>query len=116
MTYLAVTLKDGEQWRYTPPQGHTVGWVAVNAGRLDAGDESGGPIATGELAVFEESGEAMDFTAHGDTAFVLGSAVKHPHELVMGYYSVHTSRTALAQGEAEIQRIGMRLREEGRLG
>jgi redox-sensitive bicupin YhaK (pirin superfamily) len=116
MTYLAVTLKDGEQWRYTPPQGHTVGWVAVNAGRLDAGDESGGPIATGELAVFEESGEAMDFTAHGETAFVLGSAVKHPHELVMGYYSVHTSRTALAQGEAEIQRIGMRLREEGRLG
>jgi hypothetical protein len=66
--------------------------------------------------VFEESGEAIDFTAQGDTAFVLGSAVKHPHELVMGYYSVHTSRAALAQGEAEIQRIGMRLKEEGRLG
>jgi redox-sensitive bicupin YhaK (pirin superfamily) len=116
MNYLAVNLKDGEHWRYTPPEGHTVGWVAVNAGRLEAGDESGGPIATGELAVFEESGEAMDFTAHGDTAFVLGSAVKHPHELVMGYYSVHTSRATLAQGEAEIQRIGMRLKEEGRLG
>jgi redox-sensitive bicupin YhaK (pirin superfamily) len=116
MNYLAVKLKDGEHWRYTPPEGHTVGWVAVNAGRLGAGDEAGGPIATGELAVFEESGEAMDFTAHGDTAFVLGSAVKHPHELVMGYYSVHTSRATLAQGEAEIQQIGVRLREEGRLG
>lgn len=53
--------------------------------------------------------------ARGDTAFVLGSAVKHPHELVMGHYSVHTSKAALAQGEAEIQRIGMRLRQEGRL-
>ncbi|WP_411883345.1 pirin family protein [Polaromonas sp. YR568] len=116
MNYLAVKLKDGEHWRYTPPEGHTVGWVAVNAGRLGVGDEAGGPIATGELAVFEESGEAMEFTAHGDTAFVLGSAVKHPHELVMGYYSVHTSRAALAQGEAEIQRIGMRLKGEGRLG
>ena len=114
MNYLAVRLKDGEHWRYTPPAGHTVGWVAVNAGRLDAG--GGEPIAAGELAVFEESGEAIAFTAQGDTAFVLGSAVKHPHELVMGYYSVHTSRAALAQGEAEIQRIGMRLREEGRLG
>jgi hypothetical protein len=36
----------------------------------------------------------------------LGSAVKHPHDLVLGYYSVHTSKAALAQGEAEIQRIG----------
>jgi redox-sensitive bicupin YhaK (pirin superfamily) len=112
MNYLAVRLKDGEHWRYMPPAGHDVAWVAVNAGRLDAG----GTVETGELAVFEESAEAIDFVAHGDTAFVLGSAVKHPHELVMGYYSVHTSKAALAQGEAEIQRIGMRLRQEGRLG
>jgi redox-sensitive bicupin YhaK (pirin superfamily) len=112
MNYLAVRLKDGERWRYTPPAGHTVAWIAVNSGRLDAG----GPVAAGELAVFEESGEAIDFVAHGDSAFVLGSAVKHPHELVMGHYSVHTSQAALAQGEAEIQRIGARLRQEGRLG
>jgi redox-sensitive bicupin YhaK (pirin superfamily) len=112
MNYLAVRLKDGERWRYAPPAGHTVAWVAVNAGRLDAG----GPVGTGELAVFAESGDAIDFVAHGDTAFVLGSAVKHPHELVMGYYSVHTSKAALDQGEAEIRRIGARLREEGRLG
>ncbi|MBT2335897.1 pirin family protein [Variovorax paradoxus] len=116
MNYLAVQLKDGEHWRYTPPAGHTVGWVAVNAGRLDAGDSPGGPIGTGELAVFEESGAAIDFVARGDTAFVLGSAAKHPHELVLGHYSVHTSKQALDQGEAEIRRIGARLREEGRLG
>ncbi|RST53921.1 pirin family protein [Variovorax sp. MHTC-1] len=111
INYLAVRLKDGERWRYTPPAGHTVAWVAVNAGRLDAG----GPVDAGELAIFEESGAAIDFVAHGDTAFVLGSAVKHPHELVMGRYSVHTSKAALDRGEAEIRRIGARLREEGRL-
>ncbi|MDQ0025909.1 redox-sensitive bicupin YhaK (pirin superfamily) [Variovorax paradoxus] len=116
MNYLAVQLKDGEHWRYTPPAGHTVGWVAVNAGQLDAGDGSGEPIATGELAVFEESGAAIDFVARGDTAFVLGSAMKHPHDLVMGRYSAHTSTAALDQGEAEIRRIGARLREERRLG
>ncbi|MDH6167214.1 redox-sensitive bicupin YhaK (pirin superfamily) [Variovorax boronicumulans] len=116
MNYLAVQLKDGEHWRYTPPAGHTVGWVAVDGGGLDAGDSTGGPIAAGELAVFEESGEAIDFTARGDTSFVLGSAVKHPHDLVMGHYSVHTSRTTLEQGEAEIRRIGAKLRQEGRLG
>jgi len=48
-------------------------------------------------------------------SFVLGSAVKHPHPLVLGYYSVHTSSAALREGEARIQKIGMRLREEGRL-
>jgi redox-sensitive bicupin YhaK (pirin superfamily) len=37
MNYLAVTLKDGERWRYTPPEGHTVGWVAVNAGPAGCG-------------------------------------------------------------------------------
>lgn len=112
MNYLAVRLKDGELWRYKPPTGHTVAWLAVNAGRLDM-DE---PVSAGELVVFEESCEAIEFVAQGDTTFVLGSAVKHPHDLVLGYYSVHTSRAALAQGEAEIQRIGEHLRYEGRIG
>lgn len=112
MTYLAVQLRDGEHWRYVPLAGHTVAWVAVAAGALDAG----GAVDAGELAVFEESAGTIDFTAQGDTHFVLGSAAKHPHELVMGRYSVHTSRAALAQGEAEIRRIGAQLREERRLG
>jgi hypothetical protein len=34
---------------------------------------------------------------------------------VLGYYSVHTSKAALARGEAEINRIGQRLRAAGRL-
>lgn len=111
ITYLAVRLKDGEHWRYTPPADHDVAWLAVNAGRLNAG----GQVDTGELAVFEESREAIDFVAEGNTAFVLGSAAKHPHDLVTGYYSIHTNAAALAQGEAEIQRIGENLRREGRL-
>ena len=106
MNYLAVSLKDGEHWRYTPPVGHTVAWLAVSAGRLDVN----GMVGAGELAVFEESEQVIDCVAHGDTSFVLGSAVKHPHDLVMGYYSVHTSKAALAKGEAEIQRIGAELR------
>jgi redox-sensitive bicupin YhaK (pirin superfamily) len=115
MNYLAVDLKDGERWRYVPPAGHTVAWVAVASGRITAGDATGGPIGPGELAVFEESGAAIGFVAEGDTTFVLGSAVKHPHDLVMGYYSVHTSQAALERGEAEIRRIGDHLRQQGRL-
>jgi redox-sensitive bicupin YhaK (pirin superfamily) len=116
MNYLAVQLKDGERWRYVPPSGHTVAWLAISAGGLDAGGfDIGDAVRVGELAVFEESEQAIDVVARGDTSFVLGSAVKHPHELVMGYYSVHTSKATLARGEAEIQRIGAQLRSEGRL-
>jgi len=109
MTYLAVRLKDGERWTYDPPEGHGVAWVAVHEGVL----RTSAPIAGGEIAIFEPSEESIDFVAEGDTVFVLGSAVKHPHDLVLGNYSVHTSARALRQGEAEIRRIGQKLRADG---
>ncbi len=111
INYLHVRLKDGERWRYTPPDGHTVAWLAVDEGSLRSQE----PIRAGELAVFEESGGVIDLEADGDTSFVLGSAIKHPYPLVLGYYSVHTTRATLDQGEAEINRIGQRLRAAGRL-
>jgi redox-sensitive bicupin YhaK (pirin superfamily) len=108
---LHVKLRDGERWRYAPPAGHTVAWAFAYAGHIDAPE----PVAAGELAVFEESNGPLEFVSRGETGFVLGSAVKHPHDLVLGYYSVHTSARALERGEAEIQRIGLRLRDQGRL-
>lgn len=111
MNYLAVRLKAGERWSYLPPSGHDVAWVALAEGRLHSQDA----LQAGELAIFEESEGRIDFHAAADTEFVLGSAVRHPHELVTGYYSVHTSRAALDEGEARIWQIGDRLRTEGRL-
>jgi redox-sensitive bicupin YhaK (pirin superfamily) len=109
--YLHVRLRNGERWRYAPPAGHTVAWIFAYAGDI----ESPEPVTAGELAVFEEANEPLEFLSRGDSGFVLGSAMKHPHDLVLGNYSVHTSARALQQGEAEIQRIGLRLRAEGRL-
>ena len=53
--------------------------------------------------------------AEGRTGFVLGSAAKHPHDLVLGSYSVHTSVEALRKGQEEIRRIGRQLRASGAL-
>ncbi|WP_051748329.1 pirin family protein [Nevskia soli] len=111
MNYLDVRLKAGERWRYQPPQGHTVAWVAVHEGALNTPHA----VPAGELAVFDRSAASIEFEAQGDTGFVLGSAVPHPHELVLGYYSVHTSRAALDRGEREIDRIGQLLHADGRL-
>jgi redox-sensitive bicupin YhaK (pirin superfamily) len=112
VNYLDVRLKAGEQWEYQPAEGHGVAWVYPYQGSLRADDE---PVARNELAVFEEGDSVLRFEASGDTSFVLGSAVKHPHELELGYYSVHTSAKALEAGETRIAEIGERLKAQGRL-
>jgi redox-sensitive bicupin YhaK (pirin superfamily) len=111
INYLAVRLKAGERWRYQPPAAHTVLWVAVASGVVSAHDE----LRHGDLAAFEPSSEAVEFEALTDTEFVLGSAVPHGHDLVLGYYSVHTSPDALRAGEAHIAAIRTRLVQEGRI-
>ena len=111
MDYFHVQLKDGERWSYTPPAGYDVAWLAVDKGQLHGSEV----IGSGQLAVFEQGEETVEVRAEGPTSFVFGAAVKHPHALVLGYYSVHTSREALARGEAAIDRIGERLRAEGRV-
>jgi redox-sensitive bicupin YhaK (pirin superfamily) len=111
INYLAVRLRAGERWRYQPPTGHTVLWAAVASGVLLATDE----LWHGELAAFEPSSKAVEFEALSDTEFVLGSAAPHEHDLVLGYYSVHTSPEALRDGEAHILSVKKRLVQEGRL-
>jgi redox-sensitive bicupin YhaK (pirin superfamily) len=111
MTYLSVLLKAGESWRYKPPADHTVCWIALSTGSLAVPER----VQAGELAVFEPSNEATDFHAEADTEFVLGSAVSHPYELVLGNYSVHTSPASLQAGEQHIAEIKARLQKEGRL-
>jgi redox-sensitive bicupin YhaK (pirin superfamily) len=110
MNYLDIRLKAGERWRYEPPQNHSVAWMAVHQGSV----KTPASVVKGELAVFEESNGAIEFEAEGDAAFILGSAIKHPHDLVLGYYSVHTTPHALEIGEANIARIGRQLRASGR--
>jgi redox-sensitive bicupin YhaK (pirin superfamily) len=105
LTYLHVRLQDGETWRYQPPADHEVAWVAVNEGKLHIA----GSVIARQMAVFEEGDGALELRAEGATEFVLGSAAKHPHPLVTGYYSVHTSEDALERGEAGIRQIAAEL-------
>ena len=111
INYLDVQLAAGEQWTYEPPLDHEVAWLAVSAGTLRAPE----PVAAGELIVFEESSEAIVIQADRATRFVLGTAAKHPHDLVLGRYSVHTTPASLVAGETQIQRIGNQLVAAGLL-
>jgi redox-sensitive bicupin YhaK (pirin superfamily) len=111
MNYLAVRLKAGERWTYQPPAKHTVLWTAVALGSVLVPDE----LQQGELVAFRPSSTALEFEAQSDAEFVLGSAVPHGYDLVLGSHSVHTSAGALREAEARISAIQTHLIQQGRL-
>jgi redox-sensitive bicupin YhaK (pirin superfamily) len=111
INYLAVQLKAGERWRYQPPAEHTVLWAAVGMGSVLVPDE----IRQGELVAFNPSNAAIEFKAQTAAEFVLGSAVPHGCDLVLGSHSVHTNAKALKEAEARISTIQARLLQQGRL-
>ena len=112
MTYLDVRLRAGERWVYQPPSHHDVAWIAAHQGTVATPEA----VSAGEAVVFEEGETPIEFEAATDAAFVLGSAVKHPYDLVTGHYSVHTTADALRLGESNIAAIGRRLHNQGVLG
>ncbi len=110
MNYLLVRLAAGEKWSYGPPAGHSVGWAAVAKGKIDIGKT----IVPGQIAILEDSDEPIVVVAGQNGAtFVVGSSVPHDHPLHLGYYSVHTTSEALAQGEARIAELGEKLQRAG---
>jgi redox-sensitive bicupin YhaK (pirin superfamily) len=111
MNYLAVRLKAGERWNYQPPTGHTVLWTAVGKGSILVPDE----LQQGELVAFKSSNAVLEFEAQSDAEFVLGSAVPHDYDLLLGSHSVHTSVEALREAETRISEIQTRLIQQGRL-
>ena len=104
-------MKAGERWRYQPPAEHTVLWVAIGTGSVLVPDE----VQQGELVAFRPSNAAIEFEAQSDAEFVLGSAIPHKYDLVLGSHSVHTNIEALREAEERIATIKARLIEQGRL-
>lgn len=111
LTYLHVKMQAGEVWTYEPLADQDVAWVAVTRGELKVSDA----VLSSEVAVFAEGNGAITFRARDDVDFMLGSAAKHPHSLVNGNYSVHTSRDALRIGEAGIETVGRTMRASGKI-
>ena len=111
MNYFAVRLKAGERWNYQPPTGYTVLWTAVGKGSILVPDQ----VQQGELVAFKSSNAVLEFEAQSDAEFVLGSALPHDYDLVLGSHSVHTSIEALREAETRISEIQTRLIQQGRL-
>jgi len=112
INYLAVRLKAGERWRYEPPKGHTVLWVAVASGDLLRASRRTSARRSCGLRAVERSGGIPSADRHRVCSRL---TAPHEHDLVTGYYSVHTSARTLRNGETHIASIRQRLIQEGRL-
>jgi len=116
INYLAVHLKAGERWNYQPPVGHTVLWTALGKGSVVVANQpQQDELRQGELVAFKPPNTAMEFEAQSDAEFVVGSAVPHDYDLVLGAHSVHTSAEALREAEARISGIETLLIQQGKL-
>jgi redox-sensitive bicupin YhaK (pirin superfamily) len=110
MNYLDAHLPAGARWTYAPPAGHRVAWCFVHEGTARVNGERLQDV----LAVFEEGEGPLAFEAEGEARILLGSAVAHPHPLVLGTSSVHTEVAALDRSLGRIREIGDTLRRSGR--
>jgi len=111
MNYFVVMLEAGAQWRYSPPAQHDVAWAFGFDGEVLIQNEDGGRV----LLTLSETGDILLSAPHGPARVLLGTARKHPHPLVLGSSSVHTSEKALNDGIQRIRAIGNALSREGRL-
>jgi redox-sensitive bicupin YhaK (pirin superfamily) len=67
-----VRLKDRQDFRYAPPDGHNVTWLAVDRGGLQL--QEGERVLWEQIAVFRNSAGVIEVQSDGETSFMLGSA------------------------------------------
>lgn len=116
ITYLQVSLAEGESVVLPRPEG-TTAFIATHSGAVDlrVGEADAGSVGGVELVQIAPTAEdEITLQARSPTRLVYGHAVPHPHPLVLGRYSVHTSEQALRVGEQGIDEIREAL--QARLG
>jgi len=73
-----VRLEDRQDFRYAPPAGHNLIWLAVDRGSLQL--QEGERVLWEQIAVFRDSAAVIEVQADGETSFVLGSARRRTQE------------------------------------
>jgi redox-sensitive bicupin YhaK (pirin superfamily) len=111
MNYFDITLKMNERFVYEIPISHKVAWAFVYRGD----SEINGVNISEKMVVLNDDGRNLEIFAKSDSRVLIGTAVPHPHDLVNGYYSVHTNELSLAKGESKINEIGKNLKQQGRI-
>lgn len=105
VTYLQVSLEADQRVTFAA-RAQDAAFVAVLRGEVEVLGAGAPEFLEGpELGVLGPSEGPVVVVARAATQLIYGAAPPHPHELVLGRYSVHTSGSALSRGEGEIARL-----------
>ncbi|MDP3557192.1 MAG: pirin family protein [Bacteroidota bacterium] len=111
MNYFEVTIEKDKAWNYTLPATHNILWIQVFEGSLNGNIKA----KEGELIIFEEGNQDINFVTDSGVKFILGSAKKFEHNLFLGRSSVHTSQEALDKSLEKINEIYNDLAKQNKL-
>ncbi|MDG1479712.1 MAG: pirin family protein [Myxococcota bacterium] len=104
---LDVSLENGT-WTFEGIDQHNVLWLLPTIGTVTVDGER---VDHGELVILRPGATVLQ--AEGSARVLLGSGIRRQHPLVLGPYSVHTSRDALRKGHERIVEIGRELSAAG---
>lgn len=85
INYLVVRLSAGQEWAYEPPINHRLAWIAVITGKINTSNTL---VSAAEIAVYENSNNAITFFAEQDSIFLLGSSHEYPQDLPAQEYAL----------------------------
>ncbi|MBD0402766.1 pirin family protein [Flammeovirga sp. EKP202] len=106
ITYLDISLKEGEEILIPTPKGQSKGFVFPREGKISLYDED---ISSGYLSILEENEGELYFKAEKNAKFVVGMTAPTDQHIVVGGGSIHSSFEALNNSKDRIQKISMTL-------
>lgn len=107
MTYLDISRKLKDTWRFYPPSSQTRGFVFPRKGILKIG---GSTVDHHVLGLFTEGEETIEIIAVEEADFIVALVAPSPYPILHEYGQMHTNKEALERSKIRIQEIGAELK------
>ncbi len=100
-------------WKFTPPASHDLAWIYTYGGAVRIEDSE---VPARHIAVLESGNSPIEIAPLGDRAeFVIGTAKHSTDNLVVGQFSMHTTKEKLESGLARVRELAHTLKGEGKI-
>ncbi|UTW65434.1 pirin family protein [bacterium SCSIO 12643] len=104
MTYLDVSLKAGETWKFETPKGQTTGFVFTRDGAIKLNEEL---IENNKMAILEHKEGVLQVEAHNENSnFIVVLAKPESYPSVTHGGQIHTNEESLLRSLEHIKKIG----------
>ncbi|NLR90235.1 pirin family protein [Flammeovirga agarivorans] len=102
ITYLDVSLKEGEKFVLETPLNQTRGFIFLRSGEASIYEDE---LTTNTLHILEENDGEIEIIAKENTKFVIGLTVPTDHKMFLGGGSIHTNKLSFEKAQENIQSL-----------